>query len=96
MNILYVAAAIALPGTSGGATHVQEVADGVVAGAVAGVVLTLIGTRALVPYLYGVRAADPSTYAFVLLLLGATALAATWIPARRVVRLPLVDTLRGE
>lgn len=28
MKILYVASAIALPGTSGGATHVQEVADG--------------------------------------------------------------------
>lgn len=28
MNILYVASAIALPGTSGGATHVREVAEG--------------------------------------------------------------------
>jgi putative ABC transport system permease protein len=46
--------------------------------------------------LFGVRAADPATFAFVALLLAAVALAACLVPARRAVRVELVDALRGE
>jgi len=46
--------------------------------------------------LFGVKAADPLTYAFVALLLAAVALAACVVPARRAVRVELVEALRGE
>ena len=75
---------------------VRAGASGVVAGAAAGVALSLIATRVLRPYLYGIGATDVWSYASVVVLLGLTTLAATWIPARRVTRIPLVDTLRGE
>ena len=64
--------------------------------AVTGVALSLVATRTLRPYLYGIGAMDPWSYASVMVLLGSTTLAATWIPARRVTRIPLVDTLRGD
>jgi putative ABC transport system permease protein len=71
-------------------------AGGVAVGAVAGVGLALIGTRALTPYLYSIGATDLTTYAAVLAMLGVTTLAATLGPARRATRVPLVDTLRAE
>ena len=70
-------------------------AGGVAVGATVGVGLALIGTRALAPYLYAVGTTDVATYAAVLALLVVTTLAATWIPARRAARVPLVDTLRS-
>lgn len=86
-----------------GATNVSIVrliiragASGVVLGAAVGVGMALAATRVLAPYLHGVRSADPTTYAMVLVLLAATTLAATWIPGRRATRVPLVETLRGE
>ncbi|HTE46179.1 MAG TPA: ABC transporter permease [Gemmatimonadaceae bacterium] len=69
-------------------------AGGVALGALVGVGLALIGTRALTPYLYTVVHTDPATYASVLALLVVTTLAATWVPARRAMRVSLVDTLR--
>lgn len=75
---------------------VRSSTSGVVIGATAGVGLAWFGTRALTPYLYGVGHADPTSYALVLVLLTATTLAATWIPARRVTRTPLVEALRPE
>jgi len=75
---------------------VRAGAGGVGAGALAGVVLSLLGTRALRPYLYGVAATDPWSYASVLALLAVTTVAATWIPARRATRISLVETLRGD
>jgi len=75
---------------------VRAGASGVVAGAVTGVALSLVAMRTLRPYLYGIGAMDPWSYASVVLLLGLTTLAATWIPARRVTRIPLIDTLRGD
>ncbi|MBV9927317.1 MAG: ABC transporter permease [Acidobacteria bacterium] len=51
---------------------------------------------ALPDLLFGVKAADPLTYAFVALLLAAVALAACVVPARRAVRVELVEALRGE
>jgi ABC-type lipoprotein release transport system permease subunit len=46
--------------------------------------------------LYGVGTSDPWSYASVLVLLALTTVAATWIPARRATRIPLVETLRGD
>jgi putative ABC transport system permease protein len=71
-------------------------AGGVAVGAMVGVGLALIGTRALAPYLYAIGTADPATYVAVLALLVVTTLAATWVPARRAMRVPLVETLRNE
>jgi len=53
-------------------------------------------TGALPDLLFGVKAADPLTYASVALLLAAVALAACVVPARRAVRVELVEALRGE
>jgi predicted permease len=46
--------------------------------------------------LYGVAATDPATYAAVALLLCAIAAAASWIPARRAVRIDPIVVLREE
>ncbi|MGH7618708.1 MAG: ADOP family duplicated permease, partial [Gemmatimonadaceae bacterium] len=71
-------------------------AAGVAFGALAGVGLALAGTRVLSPYLYGVGAADPAAYGGVIVLLAVATVAATWLPARRATRVPLVETLRAE
>jgi len=46
--------------------------------------------------LYGVRPADPATLATVVALLGAVALAATWVPARRATAIRAEDALRHD
>jgi predicted permease len=71
-------------------------AKGVAVGAAAGVVLAWIGTRALAPYLFGVGATDPAVYSVVAVLLAITTLCATWVPARRAMRVRLVETLTSE
>jgi putative ABC transport system permease protein len=87
----------ALGATSGSIARliVGAGAGGVAVGAMVGVVLALIATRALAPYLYAVGTTDAATYAAVLALLVVMTLAATWIPARRAARVPLVETLRS-
>jgi ABC-type antimicrobial peptide transport system permease subunit len=68
----------------------------VAAGALAGVVGALVSTRYLATLLYGVRAADPGTYAAVVIGLALAALAASFLPARRAARLDPVVALRHE
>jgi putative ABC transport system permease protein len=46
--------------------------------------------------LYGVAATDPTTYGAVTLLLCAIAATASWIPARRAVRIDPIAVLRQE
>jgi len=65
-------------------------------GVVAGLVVALGVTRALRGLLIGVAADDPVTFATTIGLLGAAALVAAYVPARRAARLDPAVTLRGE
>ncbi len=66
------------------------------AGMVAGIFAALAGTRLLGSLLYGVNAGDLMTYASVILLLGAAALLASFIPARRAMKVNPMVALRHE
>jgi predicted permease len=66
----------------------------------AGLILGLLGafavTRVLESLLYGVSTRDPLTYAALAVALGAVALLATWIPARRVSQIDPILAIRTE
>jgi predicted permease len=65
-------------------------------GMAGGLIAALALTRFLAGLLYGVRPADPATLAAVTLLLGAIALLACYIPARRAAAVDAVVALRCE
>lgn len=65
-------------------------------GIAVGVVAALAVTRLMSSFLYGVRAADPLTFAAVSALLAAVVLAASFIPARRAARVDPIIALRHE
>jgi putative ABC transport system permease protein len=65
-------------------------------GLLVGTVLALGLTRLMAALLYGVGATDPLTFMAVPALLGACALLATWIPARRASGVPPTEALRSE
>jgi len=65
-----------------------------VAGLLIGVVAALALTRVLSTQLYGVSTTDLTAFAAVLPVLGGVALLATWLPARRAVRLDPLDAMR--
>jgi putative ABC transport system permease protein len=65
-------------------------------GAVVGLAGALGLTRLMSSLLYGVGASDPATFLAVSLLLGAVALAASYIPARRATRIDPLTALRCE
>ena len=63
----------------------------VVIGAAIGVAGSLLSTRALSSLLYGVKPADPWTFAGIVVVIAGTALLASYIPARRAAKVdPLV------
>jgi predicted permease len=66
----------------------------------AGLVLGLVGAVAvkglLSTLLYGIGAGDPATFASVTLALGAVALLATYLPARRATKVNPAEALRAE
>ena len=65
-----------------------------VAGLAIGVIAALALTRVLAAQLYGVSATDVTAFAAVLPVLAAVALLATWLPARRAVRLDPLEAMR--
>lgn len=66
------------------------------AGVIVGVAAALLLTRFIRSLLYGVAPSDPATFAVVLLLLFAVALAASLLPARRATRVDPIVALRYE
>jgi ABC-type antimicrobial peptide transport system permease subunit len=65
-------------------------------GIVIGVVGSLATTRLLSSFLFGIRATDPATFVGVAFVLGLVALAASYIPARRALRVDPITALRYE
>jgi putative ABC transport system permease protein len=65
-----------------------------IAGLAIGVVAALALTRVLSTQLYGVSTTDVTAFAAVLPVLGAVAMLATWLPARRAVRLDPLEAMR--
>jgi putative ABC transport system permease protein len=63
-------------------------------GIVAGVAIALVSSRVIATLLFGISGTDLPTYALVVVALGAIALAATWIPARRAARVDPASLLR--
>jgi putative ABC transport system permease protein len=61
-----------------------------------GMVAAALLTRAMSSLLFGVSALDPITYAWVALALGATAVLASYLPARRAARIDPAEALRWE
>ena len=62
----------------------------------AGIVGALILTRVMSAVLYDVRTTDPATFATVVAVLLASALVASWLPARRALRIDPVQALRYD
>jgi putative ABC transport system permease protein len=66
------------------------------AGAIAGLVIAALATRALDGLLHGVQPLDSPTYAAAALVLLSLATLAAWQPARQAIRVDPVETLRAE
>ena len=68
----------------------------VAVGAVVGLAGALATTRLLRSFLFDLTSSDPVTYTVIVVVLGAAAVAASWIPARRASRVDPVVALRAE
>jgi ABC-type antimicrobial peptide transport system permease subunit len=66
------------------------------AGIVIGLAAALLLTRVMATLLFGVSATDPVTFSTIPLVLGAIALLASYLPARRATRVDPVVALRDE
>jgi putative ABC transport system permease protein len=69
-------------------------------GAAIGIVVGLLGARTsaalLTPFLFGITATDPITYAAIVMLLVVVTFGASWLPARRAARADIASVLRNE
>jgi ABC-type antimicrobial peptide transport system permease subunit len=65
-------------------------------GAAIGLGGALASTRVLQKLLFDLKPSDPITYVAILVLLGAAAIVASWLPARRASRVDPVVALRSE
>jgi ABC-type antimicrobial peptide transport system permease subunit len=65
-------------------------------GLVVGAAITVAASRTLSSLLYAVTASDPATFAAIAALIGVVTLAASYLPARRAVRVDPIDALRSE
>ena len=65
-------------------------------GIVAGIAGAMLLTRVMATVLYEVRTTDPTTFAMVIVVLLSTAFVASWLPARRALRIDPVDALRYD
>jgi ABC-type antimicrobial peptide transport system permease subunit len=61
-----------------------------------GLVAALAASRFIQSHLFGITSTDPSTYGLVGVLIAATAIVATWHPARQACRVDPAVTLRAE
>jgi putative ABC transport system permease protein len=75
---------------------VRQTLSGVMIGVIIGSVLSLLASRLITVYLFGVSAHDPSTYAAICTLLIVVSVAASWLPARLAGRVEPAIVLRGE
>ena len=66
------------------------------AGISVGVLAAAVLTRFVAAMLYGVAPLDPATFAIGAVLLVSVALAATWIPTRRAIRIDPLVALKHE
>src|SRR5437762_11635661 len=67
-----------------------------IGGVVVGLAVSLALARLVTTLLFGVSATDVATFATVPLVLGATAVAASYLPARRATRIDPLVALRDE
>jgi predicted permease len=65
-------------------------------GVAAGIAGALVLTRVMAAVLYDVRTTDPATFATVVAVLLGSALVASWLPARRALRIDPVQALRSD
>jgi predicted permease len=77
-------------------TIVSDAAWPVVVGSAAGVGGALLSTNLIAKFLFETTPTDALTFASVVLMLGAAAVVAAWLPARRAARVDPVAALRSE
>jgi putative ABC transport system permease protein len=65
-------------------------------GTAGGLLAALAASRVMSSLLFGVSATDPLTFALVVVVLLAVAIAATWLPAHRATRVDPIEVLRAE
>jgi putative ABC transport system permease protein len=75
---------------------IRQSLAGVVIGAGAGLLGSLLVARYLGQFLFGIKPTDPLTYAAMLGLLSLVTVAASWLPARRAGKVEPAVALRGE